>query len=136
MSLEEEIAKAIRDHERWKVNLGALIESGTVSADAFDVGKDNICTFGRWLYGSTIPNDARYDPNYIIVHFLHSKFHECAAKVVHLASEGKRAQAGALMASDGEYAKISGQLTATMLEWMKSVHKARAENLLHRNKPL
>ena len=136
MSIEEEIAKAIRDHERWKVNLSASIESGTISADALDVGKDNICTFGRWLYGSTIPNDARYDPNYIIVHFLHSKFHECAAKVVHLLSEGKRVQAGALMASGGEYTKISDQLIATMLQWMKSVHKARAEKHLHHDEAL
>jgi hypothetical protein len=62
MSLEEEIAKAIRNHERRKVTLGAAIKSGAVNADAADIGKDNICAFGRWLYGSTIPNDARYDP--------------------------------------------------------------------------
>ena len=134
MSLEEEIAKAIRSHERWKGKLCVSIESGTVGADAFDVGKDNICDFGRWLYGSTIPSDARYDPNYIIVRFLHPNFHECAAKVVYLLSEGRKAEASALMAGNGEYTKISDQLMATMVEWKDSVHKARAEKLLHRPK--
>jgi hypothetical protein len=131
MSLEKEIAKAILSHERWKVKLSASIENGTVSADAFDVGKDDICDFGRWLYGSTIPKDERYDPNYIIVRFLHSKFHECAGKVVYLLSEGKKAEAGALMARDGEYTKISDQLVATMVEWKESVHRARGATLSH-----
>src|SRR5450631_1469036 len=117
MSLEEEIATAIRSHERWKVELSASIVSGAVSADAADIGKDNICAFGRWLYGSTIPKAALYDPNYIIVRFLHSNFHECAGKVVQLLSEGKKSQARALMASDGEYTKISDKLMATMVKW-------------------
>jgi hypothetical protein len=134
MSLEEEIAKAIRNHERWKVELSTSIASGAVSADAADVGKDNICAFGRWLYGSTIPNDARYDPNYIIVGFLHSNFHECAGKVVQLLSEGKKSEAAALMASDGEYSKISDELMATMVKWKESVHKTRAETFLNHNK--
>ena len=136
MSLEKEIAKAIRSHERWKVKLSASIENGTVSADAFDVGKDDICDFGRWLYGSTIPKDERYDPNYIIVRFLHSKFHECAGKVVYLLSEGRKAEAGALLASDGEYTKTSDQLVATMMEWKDSVHRTRGATLSHHNKTL
>lgn len=115
MSLEEEIAKAIRNHERWKIELSTSIENGAVSANAADVGKDNICAFGLWLYGSTIPKDARYDPNYIIVRFLHANFHECAGKVVQLLSEGKTAEATALMASNGEYTRISDQLMTTMV---------------------
>jgi len=127
MLLEHEIEKAIRSHEQWKAKLSASIENGTVSADAFDVGKDNICDFGRWLYGSTIPEDARHDPNYISVKFIHSKFHKCAEKIVYLLSEGRKVEAGALMASDGEYTKISEQLTATMVAWKKSVYKIRTK---------
>jgi len=127
MLLEREIAKAIRSHEQWKDKLSASIKNGTVSADAFEVGNDRICDFGRWLYGSTIPPDARYDPKYIIVQSLHSKFHKCAEKLVYLLSEGRKAEAGALMASDGEYIKVSEQLTATMVAWKESVHKTRAK---------
>lgn len=126
MSLEEEIAKAIRNHEQWKITLAAAVESGTVGAHVAEVGNDNVCAFGRWLNGSTIPNDARYDPNYIIVRFLHSKFHEYAGNVVQFLSEGRKAEAGALMASEGEYTRISDQLMATMEKWKQSVHETRA----------
>ena len=136
MSLEDEIAKAIRSHEQWKAHLSDSIKRGAVSVDAADVGKDNICAFGRGLYGSTIPSDARYDPNYIIVRFLHSNFHECAGKVVQLLSEGKPGAAAAAMVANGEYTRISNELMATMVKWKDSVHKARAEKLLHNSKPI
>jgi hypothetical protein len=127
MLLELEISQAIRSHERWKIKLSASIKSGTVIADAFDVGRVDICDFGRWLNGATIPKDAQYDPHYSSVQLLHAKFHKCAEKVVYLLSEGKKTDAGALMASDGEYTKTSDQLIATMVDWKKSVHKTRAE---------
>jgi len=127
MLLELEISKAIRSHELWKVKLSASIKSGTVTADALDIGRDDICDFGRWLYGATIPKDAQYDPHYISVQLLHVKFHKCAEKVVYLLSEGRKTDAGALMASDGEYTMTSDHLIATMVDWKKSVHKTRAE---------
>jgi hypothetical protein len=126
LSLEDEIAAAVHSHERWKARLGASIDDGGVTADVAEVGKDNLCAFGRWLYGSTIPKAALYDPNYIIVQFLHAKFHECAGQVVQLVADGRRAEARAML-DHGEYAKISGQLTATMLKWRDSVQKNGAE---------
>ena len=121
MLLELEISKAIRSRERWKVKLSASIKSGTVTADALDVGRDDICDFGRWLYGSTIPKDAQYDPHYISVQLLHVKFHKCAEKVVYLLSEGRKTDAGALMASDSEYTMTSDNLIATMVDWRVQV---------------
>jgi Chemoreceptor zinc-binding domain len=125
LSLEDEIAAAIHGHERWKARLGTSIDQGGATADVADVGKDNLCAFGRWLYGSTIPKAALYDPNYIIVQFLHAKFHECARQVVQLLADGRPAEARAML-DHGEYAKISGQLTATMLKWRDSVRKNSA----------
>jgi hypothetical protein len=126
LSLEDEIATAIHSHERWKVRLGASIDDRNVAADVAEVGKDNTCAFGRWLYGSTIPKAALYDPNYIIVQFLHAKFHECAAQVVQLVTDGRHAEARAML-DHGDYAKISGQLTATMLKWRDSVQRNGAD---------
>ncbi len=133
MSLDEEIGAAIRSHERWKAKLIASID-GSVDPDVADIGRDDHCRFGRWLYGPTIPNAARLDPNYIIVQFLHSKFHQCAGRVVQLLSEGKQAEAHALMADDGEYTRTSDQLTTTMIKWQESVHKTAAGTSPHRNK--
>ncbi len=123
MSLEDEIAAAIHSHERWKARLGASIDGGSVPGDVAEVGKDDACAFGRWLHGATIPKAALYDPNYIIVQFLHAKFHECAGEVVRLVVQGRHAEARTML-ERGEYAKISSQLTATMLKWQDSVHQA------------
>jgi methyl-accepting chemotaxis protein len=123
MSLEDEIAKAIDTHATWKVSLSRAIESGTVDVSVADVKQDNLCAFGKWLHGSTIPNAARLDPNYIIVRHIHANFHECAARVLELVLQGNKAQADALMAADGEYTKISGQLVAMMLKWQQAVAK-------------
>jgi chemoreceptor zinc-binding protein len=126
LSLEDEIARAIRSHERWKVRLSVSIDDGRVTADMAEIGRDNACAFGRWLYGSTIPKAALYDPNYIIVQFLHAKFHECAGRVVQLVTDGRHAEARAML-DHGDYATISGQLTAAMLKWRDSVQRIGAE---------
>jgi hypothetical protein len=126
VSLEDEIATAIHSHERWKLRLSASIDDGRITTDVAEVGKDDACAFGRWLYGSTIPKAARYDPNYIIVQFLHAKFHECAGQVVQLVTDGRHAEARAML-DHGDYATISGQLIATMLKWRDSVQRNGAE---------
>ncbi len=120
MSLENEIEAAIHSHERWKAKLNASIENGSLDGEVADIGIDNLCPFGRWLYGPTVPDPARLDPNYIIVQFLHAKFHQCAGRVAQALSEGRIAEARALMADDGEYARTSDQLTATLVKWKQS----------------
>jgi hypothetical protein len=129
VSLEDEIEEAIHDHEGWKSKLHASIDSGTVSVDAADVGRDDVCPFGRWLYGSTIPKDARVHPDYMIVRYLHSKFHECAVQIVQFISEGKKTDAEALMAPGGKYTKLSNELFEGMVTWKDDVHRKRAKKL-------
>ncbi len=121
MSIEDHIQAAIASHERWKERLSASIEQGTASAEIVEICKDDVCPFGRWLYGWSLSPAARLEPSYIIVQFLHAKFHECAGRVVRLLSEGKGAEARAMMAGDGEYGKISDQLVAALLNWMQSI---------------
>ena len=118
MSFKDEITKAIGAHGMWKARLRAAIDTGKLDASVADVRKDNGCAFGQWLYGATIPAAAKASPDYTTVKGLHAKFHECAAKVLELASKGAKAEANKLM--DGEYATISSQLTAAMMKWTSS----------------
>jgi len=131
MSLEDEIARAVRHHERWKYELRAAIDNDKRLTDAAEIEKDNICLFGRWLDGPTIPSDARFDPHYIIVKFLHEKFHEVAGRVVTLVSDGRKAEAIALLSDDGQYTRESKTLVAAMMQWQESVQKGREEKRLH-----
>jgi hypothetical protein len=129
MFLEHEIEAAIHVHERWKARLTASIENGVVDVDISDVGKDNMCAFGRWLCGSPLPEVAGYDPNYIIVKFLHSKFHECAGHVLQMLSEGNVDEARKLMAWNGAYTTTSDQLIAALVKWKMASQPALAHGL-------
>lgn len=120
MSLQDEITKAIGAHGVWKMRLRTAIDSGKADANAADVAKDNVCPFGQWLYGSTVPAAARASADYTAVRKLHADFHQCAAKVIECVGHGDKAKADALMA--GDYAKISGDLTAAMMKWKAAGH--------------
>lgn len=115
MTIEDEITKAIGAHGTWKRRLQAAIDSGKADADPHEVAKENVCPFGQWLYGSTIPAAARQRPDYGTVRELHAKFHKCAASVLECVAQGQKAQATALMA--GDYTKISADLTSAMMHW-------------------
>ena len=115
MSLQDEITKAIGAHGIWKMRLRTAIDSGKADANASDVAKDNACAFGQWLYGSAIPAGARASADYAAVRKLHADFHRCASKVIECVGHGDKAQAHALM--EGDYAKVSGDLTTAMMKW-------------------
>lgn len=57
MSIQDEIAKAIGAHGVWKMRRRTAIDTGKADAQAADVAKDNVCPFGQWLYGPTLPAD-------------------------------------------------------------------------------
>ena len=120
MTLENEIIKAIEAHWKWKMRLRSAIDSGKTDANPVEVAKDNVCEFGQWLYGSTIPTTARASMDYASVRKLHADFHKCAAKVLDCVTHGHKAQADALM--HGEYTKVSGDLTAAMMKWKATAH--------------
>ncbi len=115
MALEDEITKAIGAHGVWKMRLRTAINAGKADADPAEVAKDNLCTFGQWLNGSTIPAAARASVDYATVRRLRADFHKCASKVLTCVAAGKKSEAEALMA--GEYDKISGDLTSAMMKW-------------------
>jgi|SRR3974390_1148507 len=120
MTLEDEIVKAIETHWRWKKRLRSAIDSGKADANVAEAAKDNVCEFGQWLYGSTIPDAVRASEDYESVRKLHADFHKSAASVLECISNGQKAQANALMT--GEYAEISANLTAAMMKWKTVGH--------------
>jgi len=120
MSFEDEIAKAIGAHGVWKMRLKTAIDLGKADAQAADVAKDNVCAFGQWLYGSSMPPAAKASMDYATVRRLHADFHKCAAKVIECVGEGDKAKAGALLA--GEYQKVSSDLSAAMMKWKAAAH--------------
>jgi methyl-accepting chemotaxis protein len=118
---KEEIMKAIGAHGQWKTRLLQAIETGKFDGTVETVRVDNHCAFGKWLYGPTLDAKDKLSSHYKEVRELHARFHEQAARVVSLALEGKKQEARQALAIDGEYSKVSSQLTTAMSAWLKSL---------------
>ncbi|NVO11408.1 MAG: CZB domain-containing protein [Bacteroidales bacterium] len=118
----EELDKAIGAHGLWKSRLKSAIESGKIDVDIATIRIDNQCAFGRWLYGSTLSSVDKSSSHYKTVKELHTEFHIIAARVAEMAISGKKIGAEMMIASGGDYAKISSKLTQAMMDW-KSVSK-------------
>ena len=120
MAFEDEIGKAIGAHGVWKMRLKTAIDTGKADAQATDVAKDNACAFGQWLYGPSIPAAVRASLDYQSVRKLHADFHKCASKVIECVGHGDKSKANALL--EGEYHKVSSELSSAMMKWKASVH--------------
>lgn len=117
----EQIDKAIGAHGKWKVKLRQNID-GTLMLDPSEVGMDNQCDFGKWLY--SLSGAQTSDPHYTEVRALHKAFHQAAGEVVSNVLKGDKTTALASIGLQGEYASASAKLTAKMMEWKRSVAKA------------
>ena len=120
MAFDDEIGKAIGAHGVCKMRLRTAIDTGKADAQAADVAKDNACAFGQWLYGPSLSPSVRASLDYQSVRKLHADFHKCASKVIECVGHGDKDKAHALM--EGEYSKVSGDLTSAMMKWKASVH--------------
>ncbi len=117
MSLADQINKAIGAHGMWKQRLRSAIDSGKSEFTVADVGKDNLCEFGKWLYGTSLSAADKTSAEYKAVRDLHARFHQCAAKVLSCALAGNRAAAEASLGNDGEFTTASAELTRAMMGW-------------------
>lgn len=116
---KQEINNAISEHAMWKMNLKALISRGKLDTPIEEV-KDTECAFGKWFYGSINPRH-RVSAHYQRVKELHAEFHQVAAQVANLASQGKKEEAEKMMDFDGEYTVVSNRLMEALIKWKEIV---------------
>lgn len=121
MSLAEQINKAIGAHGMWKQRLRSAIESGKSEFTIADTGRDNLCEFGKWLYGTSLSAADKASVEYKLVRDLHARFHQSAAKVLSRALAGDRAGAEASIGNAGEFTSVSADLTRAMMGWKAKV---------------
>ncbi len=126
MSTQDQIKKAIGAHGMWKSRLAAAIEAGKSEFSADAVRKDNLCDFGRWLYGNDLSDAAKKMPDYETCRRLHAQFHESAADVLKLAVAGQKSEALKAMGGTSKFAATSASLTNAMMKWLAAADKAGA----------
>lgn len=115
MNLSDEIQAAIQAHAMWKINLLKAIENGSTDIDPVDVRQDNLCAFGKWLFGESIPHEAKEMDEYTACVRLHKDFHEQTSGILALALNGQKHEAlGAL----GE-GRVYYELSATLIQYLK-----------------
>ena len=117
---KQEINNAISEHAMWKLNLQALVQRGKLDIPV-EGAKDTECDFGKWFYGQSITPRQRSSAHYKRVKQLHIVFHEVAAKVASLASDGEKEEAERLMGFEGEFTSISNELMEALNKWKDSV---------------
>jgi predicted RNase H-like nuclease (RuvC/YqgF family) len=119
MSLKDEIKKAVGDHGMWKKTLKNAVDTGEIDIQISIIKDDNQCSFGKWLYGSTITEKEKNSSHYHEVRELHADFHEKASKVAELATSGQKARAMKMLDANGEFTTASAALTTSMMAWLK-----------------
>ena len=120
--LIEEIQKAIASHEQWKIDLKSAIDTGKSTFDPAIVDRDDRCFFGQWLYGASLPDEAKKQEIYKEVRQLHEDFHHVASRILSLGLKGDKE--AALRQLDGNYRAISEMMIATMHEWIEDLERA------------
>ncbi len=90
MTMSDQINNAITAHCEWVEKLRVAIETGKIDILVETAIQDNICPFGQWLYGETIPEPVKSLPGYQSVLRLHARFHEFAATILSRAISGNR----------------------------------------------
>ena len=101
----------ISAHIRWKQRLLDYIANSSEKLDPAQIGTDDHCKLGKWIYGEGQTYAGL--PNFNNVRIEHANFHKHAAAVVTFVNLGDLATAQQVL--DGEYAKTSKNLKKEIL---------------------
>ena len=106
------MAAALEAHEAWNAKLRQAIETGNCPTSAEQAGRDDACSFGKWLHGD--PSFQREHPEqWQKLHDLHEQFHRFAAGVLECALSGRKAEAEQL-ARATEFEAVKQQLRSAL----------------------
>ena len=103
-------ADVLVDYARWITRLREHVY-GSVRLDPASVGRADSCAFAIWLRDSD-PH-MRQIPDYWRCLALHARWHDCAARVVDLANQGRRLEAELALAPGGQLRCLSAELVST-----------------------
>lgn len=120
----ERIRAAVGAHGVWKLRLKTAISLSKSDLAVADVCRDDLCEFGKWLHGPTLPADLRQSEEFRSIRNKHANFHKCAGDVLGLALSGQKGAAQARL--DGDFAALSQDLTMSMRQWSNNLMAAKA----------
>ncbi len=109
------INDAIGAHGAWKLKLKTAITTGNSDSSPHKIGCDDLCEFGKWLYGSSIPEEMKQTKPYEVIKRLHADFHRTAGVVLQYAVNDETSVAEEIMA--GSFNEKSSILMTALNKW-------------------
>ena len=103
MDMKRVIDEAIATHQQWADTFRAEIAAQALTERTRNASYDDLCEFGKWLYGL---DDGQN---------LHHDFHSIAGELVALILMKQYPMAERLI--EGEYAEVSERLQQALREW-------------------
>jgi hypothetical protein len=79
------------------------------------IAEDNLCVFGKWLYGEEIPVHVKQSSEYEEVRQIHAQFHKFTAQIAMLAMVGEKEKARLMLEDGSEYLKLSDRLRSALI---------------------
>lgn len=117
--LIHQIDQAIHAHNVWKeVWRDRLTSAGDGTIDVNEIERDDVCAFGQWLYGRTVPEKEKQSEDYAKVLAAHKEFHFEAGHIIRLITQNMVAEARAAMTQQGgQYFRTSTMLIGLLEQW-------------------
>ena len=116
-----DIELAMASHAKWATHLTKAIADARLEIPLATIGSDDVCEFGRWLYGHELSDDDKISADYRTVRDLHAEFHKVAQQVAELAESSNRYEAYKLLY--GEYIASSGKLAIALTAWKEKLER-------------
>ncbi|WP_300296528.1 CZB domain-containing protein, partial [Ferrovibrio sp.] len=121
------IDKAVSAHAQWKNRLRTAVETRQSDITPDHACKDNLCQFGKWLYGDALGiSRAEKGADYEAIRRMHAEFHVQAAETLKKALAGDRAGFQVDTAPTGKFHIISTELTQALLLWHRRLQRQAA----------
>ena len=117
MTMNEEIDAAIVSHVQWGLRLKEAIHSGDTKFAVEDVLRDDVCVFGKWLYGDTIPPPVKSLKEYQEIIAVHARFHKHAATLVMHVNDGNLEEVKTCLSENSDYTTTSLLLVLHLRLW-------------------
>lgn len=116
-------------HLAWTEAFQIAIEEERVTDEIAFSGCDDLCPFGKWLYG--LEDEVKHRKDYRRVKDLHYRFHDQAGEIVRLIKSADFA--GAITLLKGDYSTTSGQLLLALQDWRDAeAESAACQNAVHK----
>ncbi len=105
--------KAIQAHSAWKMKLSDYIKTPDGTLKAQEVGVDNACELGKWIYGEGMAFKAL--PEYDTLKTQHARFHKAAGEIIKKADSGQPVKEEMSLSGNSEFAEASSSVVSAIM---------------------